>query len=70
MKNIFKNLLKGCKEDEKLLFFHPVTVLLDSQVSDCCLWATCLQFLFVIFFIKLIKQETPKHAAIFLLSTM
>ena len=38
MKKIFKNLLKGCKEDEK----HPVTVLFDSQVSDCCPWATCL----------------------------
>ena len=25
---------------EKLLFFHPVTVLLDSQVSACCPWAT------------------------------
>ena len=55
MKNIFKNLLKGCKDftcmlmtliSIKFVFFIlialcPVTVLVDSQVSDRCPWATC-----------------------------
>ena len=27
----------------------PVTVLIDSQVSDRCLWATCLFYLFIFF---------------------
>ena len=26
----------------------PVTVLVDSQVSDCCPWATCFFFSFVL----------------------
>ena len=27
----------------------PVTVLVDSQVSDCCPWATCFSFFFSVY---------------------
>ena len=45
---------------EKKTTLCPVTVLVDSQVSDRCPWATCFRFLFLYYKNKLyaLRAET------------